>query len=301
MESDSYEKSDHSFKLWSDSSWSQDKCAFLYIGGFWKLCAPHWHDAIEILYLQEGELKVNTESTSRNLRSGQCTLIQPNKVHSTLCTRPNKAIVFQIPLLFLEKFVPDASRLTFQLEETPRQASQSKWNIQKTQINQFKEKLEQMQFIMDTKPDGAPLLFNTLLFDALYQLYHNFSFGFTADSTSRQNQNLEKLKPVLDYINCNYNRANFPYWNFQVSMFDPKYFCRFFKKCMGTTFLEYQNGIRISHIYQDLVSTNDKISVILERHGFTNYKLFRKVFYKHFGATPTEVRKNNSVYQKTTL
>jgi len=43
-----------------------------------------------------------------------------------------------------------------------------------------------MQFIMDTKPDGAPLLFNTLLFDVLYQLYHNFSFGYTADSTSRQ-------------------------------------------------------------------------------------------------------------------
>ena len=100
---------------------------------------PHWHDAIEILYLQEGELKVNTESTSRNLRSGQCTLIQPNKVHSTLCTRPNKAIVFQIPLLFLEKFVPDASRLTFQLEGTPRQASQPEWDRQKTQINQFKE------------------------------------------------------------------------------------------------------------------------------------------------------------------
>ena len=96
---------------------------------------PHWHDAIEILYLQEGELKVNTESTSRNLRSGQCTLIQPNKVHSTLCTRPNKAIVFQIPLLFLEKFVSDAAQLTFQLEGTPRQASQPEWDRQKTQIN----------------------------------------------------------------------------------------------------------------------------------------------------------------------
>ena len=90
------------------------------------------------------------------------------------------------------------SRLTFQLEGTPRQASQPEWDRQKTQINQFKEKLTQMQLIMDTKPDGAPLLFNTLLFDALYQLYHNFSFGFTADSTSRQNQNLEKLKPVLE-------------------------------------------------------------------------------------------------------
>ena len=84
-----------------------------------------------------------------------------------------------------------------------------------------------MQFIMDTKPDGAPLMFNTLLFDVLYQLYHNFSFGFTADSTSRQNQNLEKLKPVLDYINCNYNRAISRLHKFPGAMFDPKYFCRF--------------------------------------------------------------------------
>lgn len=203
---------------------------------------PHWHDAIEILYLQEGELKVNTESTSRNLRSGQCTLIQPNKVHSTLCTRPNKAIVFQIPLLFLEKFVPDASRLTFQLEGTLRQASQPEWDRQKTQINQFKEKLTQMQFIMDTKPDGAPLMFNTLLFDVLYQLYHNFSFGFTADSTSRQNQNLEKLKPVLDYINCNYNRAISLTEISRIAMFDPKYFCRFFKKWTEDGWLRMENG-----------------------------------------------------------
>ena len=57
-------------------------------------------------------------------------------------------------------------------------------------------------------------------------------------------------------------------------MFDPKYLCRFFKKCMGTTFLEYQNDIRISHIYQDLVSTNDKIFVILERHGTTQSSAF---------------------------
>ena len=78
-------------------------------------------------------------------------------------------------------------------------------------------------------------------------------------------------------------------------MFEPKYFCRFFKKCMGTTFLEYQNEIRLSKIYSDIISTNDKISDILERHGFTNYKLFRHLFRSHFDATPSEIRKDKNI------
>lgn len=57
------------------------------------------------------------------------------------------------------------------------------------------------------------------------------------------------------------------------------------------TFLEYQNEIKLSKIYNEVISTDDKISDILTRHGFTNYKLFRKLFYAHFNATPSEIRK----------
>ena len=63
---------------------------------------------------------------------------------------------------------------------------------------------------------------------------------------------------------------------------------------MGITFLEYQNELRLSHIYRDLLTTDDAIHLILERHGFTNYKLFRRMFFEHFEMTPTEVRKNRN-------
>lgn len=65
---------------------------------------------------------------------------------------------------------------------------------------------------------------------------------------------------------------------------------------MGTTFLEYQNELRLSHIYQDLIETDDPVNVILERHGFTNYKLFRRMFKETFGDTPTQIRKSKSHY-----
>ncbi len=254
---------------------------------------PHWHDAIEIVYLLEGQLKLNIEGTHQELLEGQCTLIQPGKIHSTLCTQPNRAIVFQIPQAFMEKFIPDASSFTFSLDVPQSQdaTGDQENTAHQDGMKQFKINLEKMQFIMDTKPDGALLLFNGLLFNTLYQLYHDFSQVQSGCADTKQNRNLQKLKPVLDYINENYNRSISLAEISSVAMFDSKYFCRFFKKCMGTTFLEYQNEIRISHIYQDLISTDDTITHILERHGFTNYKLFRRMFQEHFGVTPSSIRK----------
>ena len=61
---------------------------------------------------------------------------------------------------------------------------------------------------------------------------------------------------------------------------------------MGVTFLEYQNEYRLSFIYKGLINTKAPVHVILERHGFNNYKLFRRMFQEHFGCTPTKVREN---------
>ena len=245
-------------------------------------------DAIELIYLQEGSLKVTVESTVRELKDGQCMMISPNQIHSTLCTSPNRAVVFQIPESLIEKFVPDAKELDFRMEDpadTP---------IQQSKVNILKDTLAKMQFLADEKPDGAVLRFNSLLFEVLFQLYHNFSTKVVHTDVTRKNKNLEKLKPVLDYIAQNYNRPISINEISGVAMFESKYFCRFFKKCMGITFLEYQNEIRLSRIYDDIISTEDKISDILERHGFTNYKLFRKLFQLHFNATPTQIRKQIS-------
>ena len=148
-----------------------------------------------------------------------------------------------------------------------------------------------MQLLTDMQPDGAVLRFNSLLFEVLFQLYHNFSTPLSDADQTKLSKNRERIKPVLNYINENYNKSISLEEISDVAMFEPKYFCRFFKKNMGTTFLEYQNEIRLSRIYHDIISTDDKISEILERHGFTNYKLFRKMFYSHFSATPMEIRK----------
>ena len=71
--------------------------------------------------------------------------------------------------------------------------------------------------------------------------------------------------------------------------------CRFFKKHMGVTFLEYVNSIRLSHIHQDLLETDEAISVLLERHGFLNYRLFVRMFRNAYGCSPSALRREASL------
>lgn len=248
----------------------------------------HWHPAVEIIYMLEGELTVCVESGVRLLRAGECILINPNVRHWTKCTSPNTAIVFQIPLEFIRIYIPEIDQLVFVLDE------QTDHPVRRTKVEQFKETLNQMRIVNEIRPDGYLLRFNSLLFEILFQLYHNFSVKVFRAEQKQKTKERERLQEILDYIGKNYNRPISIEEIAGVACLQSGYFCRFFKKNMGSTFLEYQNELRLSYIYQDLINTGDPIHQILERHGFTNYKLFRRVFFEHFGDTPLHIRKNQA-------
>ena len=249
----------------------------------------HWHRAVEIIYIQEGSLDVTVESESFTIQTGDCIVINGNVLHSTKCTSPNTAILLQIPLDFMEKYIPDLGQLIFLFD------FRTKDQRQQTKQAMFKTILEQLQIINDVHPDGYLLRFNSLIFELLFQLYHNFAVKILQSNTSQKKKDIARLEPVLDYISEHYREPISLNEIAEVACLQTGYFCRFFKKKMGITFLEYQNEYRLSFIYRDLITTRDPVHVILERHGFTNYKLFRRMFLDHFGNTPTQIRKQREI------
>lgn len=249
----------------------------------------HWHRAVEIIYMQAGSLDVTVESENFTIRKGDCIVINGNVLHSTKCTSPNTAILLQIPLDFMEKYIPDLGQLIFLFDfRTKDQRLQTKQTM-------FKTILEQLQIINDVRPDGYLLRFNSLIFELLFQLYHNFAVKILQNNTSQEKKDMDRLEPVLNYISEHYREPISLNEIAEVACLQTGYFCRFFRKKMGITFLEYQNEYRLSFIYRDLITTRDPVHVILERHGFTNYKLFRRIFFEHFGNTPTQIRKQREI------
>ena len=249
----------------------------------------HWHRAVEIIYMQEGSLDVTIESENFTIQKGDCIVINGNVLHSTKCTSPNTAILLQIPLDFMEKYIPNLGQLIFLFD------FRTKDQRQQTKQSMFKTILEQLQLINNVRPDGYLLRFNSLIFELLFQLYHNFAVKILQSNTSQKKKDMNRLEPVLDYISKHYREPISLNEIAEVACLQTGYFCRFFRKKMGITFLEYQNEYRLSFIYRDLITTRDPVHVILERHGFTNYKLFRRMFLEHFGNTPTQIRKQREI------
>lgn len=66
---------------------------------------------------------------------------------------------------------------------------------------------------------------------------------------------------------------------------------KLFKSCIGCTFLQYLNALRLSHALADLKQTDCSITDIAMRNGFRSTNRFIQLFREQFGDTPGHYRK----------
>lgn len=247
--------------------------------------ATHWHNAIEIMYIFEGEVDVTVNNQTTALLPGDVYLIDSAIPHSTKSVRGNAAVLIQLPYPLLEKYIPNIGSLNFSFD------SHTTDSIIRTKILKLTDVIKQMQVVFEINPDGGILRFNSLVYELLYQLYHHFGRIIPDDQIRKDNKNFKRIELVLKYSNAHYSEPISLSEIASVACFQEEYFCHFFKKNMGVTYTQYLNELRLSHIYNDLIGTELPLKDILDKHGFTNYKLFRKMFYEDFCMTPMQYRK----------
>ncbi len=247
--------------------------------------SSHWHNSLEIIYITSGNLNVKMGNQLVELYDDDIILINSRVVHSTHSPNGNTAILIQIPSQFLKHYMPDYDSYYFDFD------IHSEDERYMTKLAQLKKVLKDMEVIETVNPEAGNLHFSSLLFELLFQLYHNFRITLGTRQKQQSSLFLTRLEPVLAYTQDNYNRPISIQEIADFAKLQPQYFCRIFKRYMGQTYLEYLNEIRLANIYKDLLHTKAPLYEILDKHGFHNYKLFRKVFRERFQCTPGEIRK----------
>lgn len=249
--------------------------------------APHWHNSLELICILSGELEVTVNGDTTLLQTNDILLINSKTLHGTKCVKRNDAILLLFPYPFIKKYIPNINNLFFTLNTrtNPPQLQ--------PELNHVRDLLNQMLSLhMDTQ-EGNRLRFTSLLFELLYVVHHNFKIELLLSDANKRTKNLDKLEPIFQYTKAHYKTPISISEISTVANLQPEYFCRFFKKNMGITYLEYLNEVRLSFIYQGLLTTDLPVTRLLETHGFTNYKLFRRMFRDHFHGTPGEIRRNS--------
>ncbi len=84
---------------------------------FGSFSPPHWHDALEIIYILEGSSIVTLSDRTKTVLPGQFLLINSGRIHTARCpSTGNRSILMQIPDAFLANYLPirhsSGSRLT---------------------------------------------------------------------------------------------------------------------------------------------------------------------------------------------
>ncbi|NLL76323.1 MAG: AraC family transcriptional regulator [Clostridiales bacterium] len=248
------------------------------------LITNHWHNSMEIICICEGCMDVTINNSRFTLAAGDFVIINSADIHSTYCHENCSIILLQIPYQFLKKNIPEYDNIRFD------------------DINKCREKNEfirsilmEMKALNDEKPEGYSLRFSSLLYNFLYSIIQYYKVEIDTSVKIRTDKNLRRLENVMDFVKSNYASAITLDEAASAIALNPEYFCRFFKKYMGLTFLEYVNKVRLAHVYEDLMNTDLTITGILERNGCTNYKLFMKNFKSTYGCTPMQMRKSKKV------
>ena len=259
---------------------------FLLFSDSHDVVGAHWHDEVELILITRGTLLAQLQGRGTKLEAGDMLIVNSGIVHATNGSMGNDSILLEFPKRFLLRYIPDFDECWFDLDthnEDPRH---------QTKLAMLRTVLENMAVVQDVSPEGGNLRFTSLLFEVLYELYHNFRVPFPKEHEKGAGD-IASLYPVLDYTKVHYQERICVSEAAGILHLQEEYFCRKFKKLMGMTYLDYLSGIRLTHIYDGLLHTDLSLAQILENNGFTNYKLFRKLFRDSYGCTPGELRKKN--------
>ena len=255
------------------------------------LSQMHFHDEIELIYVISGTIDIILDSGKYSAPAGSTVFVNSRIPHSTLAaTDGTSGILIQLRVEdFFDKKIRSMSKYL------PRFA-----NATDTPVAVFDNEEgvgDCIKHIMKefTSKDTAYEVY------VLGEVYGILAFllrkRILVDSSTYYNAGaVQKLLPVLEYINDNYNKDLKLEQVSDKFGFNPSYFSRMFKKTLGSGYTDYLAFVRICQAENLLRNTDMSVIDVALEVGFSSVSYFNRVFKKHKNCSPTLYKK--AMYQK---
>ena len=115
--------------------------------------------------------------------------------------------------------------------------------------------------------------------------------GLMRQSPGSESQKITAIKTVLSYITEHYQETLYVQdLASQINM-NEQYFCRFFKRSIGKTPIDYINDYRLNKVIRLLETGDAPVTEVCLECGFNNMGNFQRLFKRKTGTTPLQYRK----------
>lgn len=261
---------------------------------FYTTYPMHWHDEMEIVYVESGEYEEIVDLESYHVKAGDIILVSPCSIHSFRSfedkTTIFKSIIFNFNMLTsnntdacsIKYFTPFLDDLYINPVVISADAPH---------YDHLKKTVKNLIELYKQKGDFYEIKIKAELYDLFYQLYKHF-FVLQSHESSMKDNTTRNIKIILDYIDTNYMRPITIDELAATVDLSKHYFMRFFKKYMGMTCIEYINDYRLNVATNLLLTTSMQITEVAESIGISNLSYFNRIFKKKYHMTPKEYRYN---------
>ncbi|NFN95485.1 helix-turn-helix domain-containing protein [Clostridium botulinum] len=281
-------------------------CAFYYTESDSEnlIVKHHWHDQLELIHMKKGEFQVEIDMDKHVVHEETICFINSEELHFIKSNHPCKesAIVFDLKMLSFDMFDSIQGSLIQPLLNGELKMPHFIFKKDKHGeeiLKEYSEILEAYKISgqISQNPEGniaeklsSQIKIKASLLKILAILYENNLL--IKENNKNKDYRVEYVKTAISYIQNNYSeKIHIKDLAKQINM-NEQYFCRFFKRMIGKTPMEYVNEYRIKKTKELLRETNRQVMDICLECGFHNMGNFIKVFKKHTGINPMKYRKD---------
>ena len=249
----------------------------------------HWHPAVEIVMPTEnGYTMMFSNNKKVELREGDICFICPCCIHGIEAPPTGRRIIFQLNGTNL-RFMKDVEVLLSVMSPytiiTPENFRDVHEELRRSMVEIKEEYMEGDSF---SEVDIYAKVLNMLVL--IGKSYANRKEDTSSDKTAAQEEYIEKMLEVCNYIDMHCGEVLKLDDIANMSGFSKFYFERIFKQFTGKSFYKYVNYKRISKAEELLVEPDNTVTDVALSCGFSSISSFIRMFKLHKGCTPTEFK-----------
>lgn len=243
----------------------------------------HWHERMELLRVDSGQLELHLNNRCMILLPGQIAIICPYMLHAGFSIG-EEPLTYHTIMFDLENFCNSTSA-----------AGKYLLPIMKSEISFHPVSGHpKLLFTVDRLISylQAPLTSNPLsAIGAVYDLLGDL-YTLNLNTTPSTKEVSEQFRPILEYIGEHFTEAVSAKSISEAFGYNETYFCRRFKSITGITVMKYIQVLRMEAALRLLLEDPGDINSIAWKCGYADISYFSNCFRKCFGCSPSEFRKS---------
>ena len=258
--------------------------------------AAHWHEEMEISYVQKGEAVYSIDAVKHHVKQGDILIIPPRSLHSGhfVIGKDSQNITVLFNISALASYSRDICTSQYILPLQEGELPITNQILSKTNAAQrVAEIIQSIAKDISSQGKAFELKIKSSLFDLLYEIILASPEEKISPTTSIA---IEKIKLALEYIQANYMQKIYIKDLAILTNYSEPYFSKVFKHAAQCSCTDYINQYRILMAQEQLINTTKPITNIALDVGFENISYFCKEFLHMNDMTARQYRE---LYKKS--